>query len=66
MYYYWYDHLQRENIPTIIKAIEDSIKNKDYNSFLFFYSNQNLLNIELPFINKEDFNNIIDSEFECG
>lgn len=66
MYYYWYDHLQRENIPTIIKAIENSIKDKDYNSFLFFYNNQDILNIEMPFIDKESFIELEGSEFECG
>jgi hypothetical protein len=46
--YYWYDHLQRSNMPTIIKAIEESIKSKDFNSFMFFYNKQKELFITLP------------------
>lgn len=46
--YYWYDHLQRSNIPTIVKAIEESIKSKDFNSFMFFYNKQKELFIALP------------------
>ena len=46
--YYWYDHLQRTNIPIIIKAIEESIKAKDFNSFMFFYNKQKELFITLP------------------
>lgn len=46
--YYWYDHLQRSNIPTIVRAVEESIKSKDFNSFMFFYNKQKELFITLP------------------
>ena len=46
--YYWYDHLQRSNMPIIIKAVEESIKSKDFNSFMFFYNKQKELFITLP------------------
>ena len=34
--YYWYDHLQRMNMPSIVQAIEESIESKDFSSFMFF------------------------------
>lgn len=46
--YYWYDHLQRSNMPTIVRAIKESIKSKDFNSFMFFYNKQKELFITLP------------------
>ena len=36
--YYWYDYLSRDKIPTIIESITKSIKNKDFNSFMFYYN----------------------------
>lgn len=38
--YYWYDHMSRNIIPTIINSISDSIKNKDYNSFMIYYKSK--------------------------
>lgn len=46
--YYWYDHLQRMNMPSIVQAIEESIESKDFSSFMFFYNKQKELFITLP------------------
>jgi hypothetical protein len=65
--YYWYDHLSRGYIPTVINSIEIAIKNHDYNSFLFYYNNKaNGHLYTLPEISKEDFEKITYSEYECG
>lgn len=38
--YYWYDHLSRDYIPTVINSIEKALENHDYNSFLFYYNDK--------------------------
>lgn len=65
--YYWYDHLSRDYIPTVINSIEKALENHDYNSFLFYYNNKaNGHLYTLPEISKEDFEKIVYNEYECG
>lgn len=79
--YYWYDHLLRNRIPTIINSIKTSIDNHDFESFMVYYNSFKELDM-LPktasVFTKEDYVGSIDitikenfmkinyNEYECG